>query len=94
MHEQVRQRPDEFELDDNLDPYETEEEAGLVEGTQKSHLPTYAQHHQSKIRTFSEKGLHSPALFPQKSGQIKSQTSDIAVLYASDDETQDRRTPH
>lgn len=97
----VRQRPDEFELDDNMDPYEEEEQQGLVGAGNRvgdlSHPPSHyhnahAQH--PKVLSLSHKSLSlPPGLMPQKSGQIKSQPSDIAVLYASDDEAPGGKGP-
>ena len=80
-----------------MDPYETEEELGLVGalGAKKpiSRQPSayvHASDHHPKVQTLSERAISmQPNLFPQKSGQIKSQASDIAVLYASDDDCVD-----
>ena len=92
----VRQRPDEFELDDNMDPYEGEEESGLVAAgsSRSSYLPAHHHDQYPKVQSLSDKALKTPGLFPQKSGQIRSQQSDIAVLYASDDELQGSKGPH
>lgn len=97
-----RQRPDEFELDDNMDPYETEEEQGLVGmarvgskaalSRQISHF-TPAHDHYPKVQSLSDRSLPGlpPHLMQQKSGNIRSQGSDIAVMYASDDDTEDSK---
>ena len=82
-----------------MDPYEAEEEQGLVgAGRINHHAPSsYSLPHDQhpKVQTLTEKAhsLSPGGLLPQKSGQIRSQQSDIAVLYASDDEVQGSKGP-